>query len=199
MIRIVDAENRKSASLSNEQKAVFQLLGIVVADQSAELIRLLKKYGVAISSNATNLQIINAVVNAIEVGDKNFNQELAEIFEEQVIPDDYDSFNANELFEHEVANYDNFTTTFKRLASQLKKIKNWLKGNKKAKTQAKGEAMKSSMEFQEQKDQSSKKEKEKLKKNKVIKIAAATTIVAAVIGLMIWKVNKGKTSQIKLT
>ena len=45
-----------------------------------------------------SLQLIDEVVNSLEEQDEDFNQDLSEIFSEQVIPDDYNSFNPNDLF-----------------------------------------------------------------------------------------------------
>ena len=85
MIRVVDSENREPKALSKGEKAVFKLLGIVVADNPSEIKRLLLKYGVTISQNATNLQLIDSVVNSLEVQDKNFNQDLSEIFSDGIL------------------------------------------------------------------------------------------------------------------
>ena len=53
MIRIVDTKNKQLFDLSKDQKAVFKLLGIVVADHPNKLKKLLFNYGIKIPHNAT--------------------------------------------------------------------------------------------------------------------------------------------------
>ena len=96
------------------------------------------------------------------------------------------------FFEDEDLEYDNMFTIgiiTKKIKNSLKKVGSWLKGNKKSKSQAKGESAKSMVQFQAKKEI---KDKSKSKKAKIIKIGAAVSIGVVLVGLVVWGIKKGK-------
>lgn len=196
MVRIVQEKPKAPTILGNQGKAIFRLLGIVVADQPDKLKTLLFKYGVNIESNPSQSELTEAVIYAISKNDKQFNIDLAKIFAGQIIPDENDTFNTGDLAG--AAQGTKVTVgadPVSAIAGAIGSIFSFagsLSNRKNLKNQARQQSMQSMMLFQSQKDQAASKVQSDSNKAKVIKIVGILAVVALLGGLFIWKMNKGK-------
>ena len=196
MVRIVQEKPKAPTELDNQGKAIFKLLGIVVADQPNKLKTLLYKYGVNVDPKPSSSQLTEAVIYAISKNDKQFNTDLAKIFAKQIIPDENDTFNTGDLAG--AAKDTNVTVgsdPVSAIAGAIGSIFSFagsLSNQKNLKNQARQQSMQSMMLFQSQKDQAASKIQSDSNKAKVIKIVGILAVVALLGGLFIWKMNKGK-------
>ena len=188
MIRIMDTQNKKSVQLSKEQKTVFRLLGVVIADNPDSIKRLLLKHGVQFPKSATKSQLVDAAIYGIEQKNENFNLDLAAIFAKQVIPDDNDNYHRD--IEELDAEYDNFIEAITGALSSVSGVASSLINRKQLKNEARTESRKSLLQFQAQKDQLAAQQKAAINKAKIIKIVGGIAVLALFGGIILWQRKK---------
>lgn len=205
MVRIVQeqVEEKPPVTLDKHSKALFQLLGVVIADQPEQLSKLLKNYGIVLSGEFNHLRLADAVIFAMSKKDHQFNYDLSQLLAGQRIPEDHDSFVPDALIRYAAPQ----KTITKPSAEQIISAsinKTFQKGLtadelKGLKEKAKKESIKSMVKYQTEAALLSEKQaeaeeepsdKESSSALKIVGIMGVMGVVAIVGSIMIWSYNK---------
>ena len=196
MVRIVQEKPKTPTELDNQGKAIFRLLGIIVADKPNKLKALLFKYGVNIESNPSQSELTEAVIYTISKNDNLFNIELAKIFAGQIIPDQNDTFNSKDLANvaqgTQVTVGSDPVSAIAGAIGSIFSLANSLSNRKSLKKQARQQSLQSMILFQAQKDQTAATVQSDSNKEQVIKIVGILALITLLGGFFLWVRNKDK-------
>ncbi len=102
MVRIINKEKEKSKEpengLTEKSKALLQLIGVIISDNSKAIHELLKGYSIELSENITDKELTDKLLSAIAECDREFNNDLAKIILDCTVESGYDSFDFKSLF-----------------------------------------------------------------------------------------------------
>ena len=100
MVRIINREKPKEqeAKLNEKSKALFQIIGIVIADRPEAIQELLEEYSIELSKEPTDKELTDKLLSAIGECDREFNNDLAAIILDCTLENSYDNFDFKSLF-----------------------------------------------------------------------------------------------------
>jgi len=183
MVRIVKAEKKQApAKLDDKGKATLSLLGIAISNEPLRIKRLLENYGIQVKAQPTPQELINKTLFLIEQNNKAFNYDLAELLTRQVIPDNYDGFNAQDVAgATDGANVTVGSDPVSAIAGAIGSIAS-IFGNvqqkKMLKEQAKSQTMSSILAYKAQQEQSVNESRRAANKNAIIMTVGILALAA---------------------
>ncbi len=195
-------KQKGTPKLNKQEVAIFRLVGIAIANEPERLITLLADYGVDVPEKPKGSELTDAIIYAVGKNSETFNQELAALLADQVVPDENDSFNTKDLAgAAEGTNVTVGSDPVSAIAGAIGSIFSFagnLANRKSQKNQARKESMMSIMMMQNQQEQLTKQQQMQANSNttrtNIIKIVGVIGLIALLGGLFIWQMNKSKSA-----
>lgn len=202
----VEGTKRKqkgTSRLNKQEVAIFRLIGIAIANQPEQIIKLLKDYGVDVPEKSNGSALTDAIIYAISQKDKGFNLELSKILGDQVIPNNYDSFQAEDLAgsgqQQGNVNVGGGGGLYGQIAGAVGKIFDFagsVVNQKSQKQQARKESLMSMLAMQNQQEQMAANQQMQASSNAtkttIIKVVGVLALIALLGGLYLWQMKKNK-------
>lgn len=100
MVRIINQEKPKEpeAKLTEQSKALLQIIAIIIADKPKAIQELLEGYSIEFSEKPDEKELTDKLLSAIGECDKHFNNDLTQIVLDCTLESEYDSFDFKSLF-----------------------------------------------------------------------------------------------------